>query len=98
MTELEFKRKFSDLQSTALSQSHENEETNENQGSKEEKWKSQGGGEHSLDGAGGLQVQHNKSFWAAKIIHYRCELPGEISLSAEETTSKKYPPSYPQIS
>lgn len=42
------------------------------------------GGECSLYGTRGLQVKHNKIFWAAKIVHYSCEFPEEISLSAGE--------------
>lgn len=63
--------RFSDLKSAALSQSHENKGgggKKEKQGIKEDKQKTQRrqGSEHSVDGSGGLQVQHNKMLLGRK--------------------------------
>lgn len=62
--------RFSDLKSTALSQSHENKgwgKKRKNRASKrKKKTQRRQGSEHSIDGSGGLQLQHNKKLLGRK--------------------------------
>ena len=62
--------RFSNLKSTALSQSHENKEKKKkrkNRASKrKKKTQRRQSSEHSVDGSGGLQLQHNKKLLGRK--------------------------------